>query len=83
MPGRLSGWVPAFGSGRDPGIQNQVPHQAPCMEPASPSACLSLCVFHELNKSLKKNKSYAFIKFIKGKNIGEEAVLVWTSIFKN
>ena len=29
--------------------QDRVPHQAPCMEPASPSACVSayLCVSHE------------------------------------
>ena len=24
------------------GSQDQIPHQAPCMEPASPSACISL-----------------------------------------
>ena len=49
--GWLSGWVAAFSSGRDPGIQDQVLHQAPCMEPASPSACVSasffLCISHE------------------------------------
>ena len=32
-------------------LQDRVPHRAPCMEPASPSAydsaCLSLCVSHE------------------------------------
>ena len=31
--------------------RDRVPHRAPCMEPASPSACVSLplsvCVFHE------------------------------------
>uniref|UniRef100_A0A8C0P4H5 Histidine triad nucleotide binding protein 1 n=1 Tax=Canis lupus familiaris TaxID=9615 RepID=A0A8C0P4H5_CANLF len=31
----------AFGPGCDPGDRNQVPHLAPCMEPASPSACVS------------------------------------------
>ena len=42
--------------------QDQVPHQAPCMEPASPSACVSaslsvslslcvcVCLSHEKNK---------------------------------
>ena len=31
------------------GSWDRVPHQAPCREPASPSACLclSLCVSHE------------------------------------
>ena len=36
---------------------DRVPCQAPCMEPASPSACVSasLCVSHEqINKILKK-----------------------------
>ena len=46
MPEGLSGWASAFGSGRDPRIQDWVPHQAPFGEPASPSACVSasLCV---------------------------------------
>ena len=49
MPGWLSGWASAFGSGHDPGIWDRVPHWAPHMEPASPSACVSafLCVSHE------------------------------------
>ena len=34
IPGGLSSLAPAFGPGRDPGVL----HQAPCMEPASPSA---------------------------------------------
>ena len=38
QPGWLSGLSNAFSPGPDPGV----PHQAPCMEPASPSACLSL-----------------------------------------
>ena len=42
-----------------PGSQNQVPHRAPCMEPASPSACvydsLSVCVSHK-EKIFKKKK---------------------------
>ena len=31
------------------GSRDRVPHQAPCVEPASPSACVSasLCVSHE------------------------------------
>ena len=63
MPKWLSGWAPAFGSGRDPRIQDQVLHQAPCREPASP-ACVSasLCVSHEeINKILKKNLSLFFM----------------------
>ena len=44
-PGWLSGSAPAFGSGRGPReFQDRVPRQAPCMEPTSPSASLSLCV---------------------------------------
>ena len=50
-PGWLSSWAPAFGSGRDPGIRNRVPHRAPSEEPASPSTCvsasLSVCVSRE------------------------------------
>ena len=40
-PGWLSGWASAFGSERDPGAQDRVPRRAPCMEPASPYACVS------------------------------------------
>ena len=32
----------AFSPGPDPGDWDQVPHQAPCMEPVSPSAYVSL-----------------------------------------
>ena len=32
-PGWLSGWVPAFSSGRDPGIRDRIPHQAPRRDP--------------------------------------------------
>ena len=51
-PGWLSGWVPAFFSGHDPRIRDRVQHRAPCVEPASSSACvlplsLSVCVSHE------------------------------------
>ena len=41
MPEWLSGQAPAFGSRCDPGIQDRVPHQAPCEEPISPSAYVS------------------------------------------
>ena len=48
IPGWLSGLAPAFGPGRDVILESQdgVLHQAPCVEPASPSACISvsLCV---------------------------------------
>ena len=30
-----------FSPGRDPGDPDRVPRWAPCMEPASPSACVS------------------------------------------
>ena len=47
-PWVLSGLVPAFGPGRDPGALGSIPRRAPGMEPASPSACvsapLSLCL---------------------------------------
>ena len=46
MPGWLSGWAPAFGSGRDPGVWDRVPHWAPCEEPAS--LCLCLCLYLSL-----------------------------------
>ena len=52
--GRLGGSVVEhlpLARGVTPESRDQVPHQAPCMEPASPSACvstsLSLCVSHE------------------------------------
>ena len=44
IPGWLSGSAPSFGPGRDPGLRDRVPHRAPCMEPASPSACVSASV---------------------------------------
>ena len=51
IPGWLSGWASAFGSGCDPTVPGLSPISAPCLEPASPSACvsepLSLCVSHE------------------------------------
>ena len=49
MPGWLSGQVSAFGSEHDPGSWDQVPTQAPCEDPASPSAYVSasLSVSHK------------------------------------
>ena len=51
IPGWLSGLVPAFGPGNDPGVWDRVPRRAPGMEPASPSSCVSasfsLSVYHE------------------------------------
>ena len=42
IPGWLSGLVPAFGPGRDPGDLGSNPTSgSPCMEPASPSAYVS------------------------------------------
>ena len=58
IPGWRSGLVPAFGPGRDPGDLGSNPTSGSrCMEPASPSACvsaplslslsLSLCDYHK------------------------------------
>ena len=44
----LSGWAPAFGSGRDPGIQDQVLHWALVGSLLLPlPVSLPLCVSHE------------------------------------
>ena len=45
-PGRLSGECPPSAQGVILESQDGVPHRAPCMEPDSPSACVSasLCV---------------------------------------
>ena len=47
LPG-IPGWLSSLASAFDPGRGPGVPHRAPCMEPASPSACvsasLSLCL---------------------------------------
>ena len=63
QPGWLSGLAPPPAQGLILETQDRVPHQAPCMEPASPSACVSaslsfsLCVSHEsINKIFKKKK---------------------------
>ena len=52
IPGWCSGLAPAFGPGRDPGDPGSNPTSGSrCMEPASPSACvsasLSLCDYHK------------------------------------
>ena len=52
IPGWRSGLAPAFGPGRDPGDPGSNPMSGSrCMEPASPSACvsasLSLSVSHD------------------------------------
>ena len=59
MPGWLSGLAPPSAQGVILETWDGVPRQAPCMEPASPSACVSashcVCVAHEkINKILKK-----------------------------
>ena len=42
IPGWRSGLAPAFGPGRDPGDPGSNPTSGSrCMEPASPSACVS------------------------------------------
>ena len=58
IPGWLSGLVPAFGPGRDPGVLGSSPALDSCMEPASPpsayvSASLSLSLVNKI-KSFKK-----------------------------
>ena len=54
IPGWHSGLAPAFGPGRDPGDPGSNPTSGSrCMEPASPSACvsaslsLSVCDYHK------------------------------------
>ena len=54
IPGWRSGLAPAFGPGRDPGDPGSNPTSGSrCMEPASPSACVSasltfsLCDYHK------------------------------------
>ena len=45
--GWLRGLAPPLAQGVTLEAQDQVPRQASCMGPASPSASLSLCVSHE------------------------------------
>ena len=41
QPGWLSGLAPPSAQGMTLETRDRVPRQAPCMEPASPSACVS------------------------------------------
>ena len=45
QPGLLSGLVLPSAQGLILETPGRVPHQAPCMEPASPSACVSASLF--------------------------------------
>ena len=61
IPGWRSGLAPAFGPGCDPGDPGSNPTSGSrCMEPASPSASLSLshCV-PIINKFKKKKEEYS------------------------
>ena len=49
-PGWLSGLAPPPAQGMILETQNQVPHQASCMDPASPSACVSASLSLSLNE---------------------------------
>ena len=53
IPGWRSGLAPAFGPGRDPGDRGSNPTSGSrCMEPASPSACVSASLSLSLSLSL-------------------------------
>ena len=50
IPGWRSGLAPAFGPGRDPGDSGLNPTSGSrYMEPASPSACVSACIYLSLS----------------------------------
>ena len=49
QPGWLSGLVPPSAQGVILETPDRVPHRAPCMEPASPSACVSASLFVSLS----------------------------------
>ena len=51
MPGWLSGWAPAFGPWRHPGVLGLGPAWASCMEPASLSAHVSASLSLSLSPS--------------------------------
>ena len=53
IPEWLSGLAPAFGPGCDPGVLGSSPTWAPCMESASPFAC----VFASLSLKRKEKRS--------------------------
>ena len=80
IPRWLSNLAPAFGPGRGPEVWDRVPHQAPCMERASPSACVSasfsLCQSW-MNKIFKKIKNK-----LKSQNISTcQLIMVHIQIF--
>ena len=62
IPGWLSGLVPPSARGLILETWDRVPRQAPCMEPASPSACvsaslsLSVTIINKLKKKIIKKK---------------------------
>ena len=58
QPGWLSGLAPPLVQGVILGTRDPVPHWSPCMEPASPSACVSLSLswINKLNLKKIKNK---------------------------
>ena len=59
IPGWLSGWASAFGSGRDPRVLGSSPASGSCRESASPlPVSLFLCLSW-INKILKRQKSRA------------------------
>ena len=65
IPGWRSGLAPAFGPGRDPGDPGSNPTSgSQCMEPASPSACVSASSLCLLNKK-KDQFLYSFFYFLK------------------
>ena len=64
MPGWLSGWASAFGSGWDPRVLESSPASG-SPQGACFSLCLclcSLCVSHEWIKKKKKKKSFFFLR---------------------
>ena len=52
QPWWLSSLAPPSGKGAILETQDRVPHRAPCMEPASPSACVSASL-SLMNKKIK------------------------------
>ena len=57
IPGWCSGLVPVFGPGRDPGDLGSNPSLGSrCMEPASPSACVSASLSVTIIKKIFKKK---------------------------